>query len=123
MNNLNSHIFEYLYVLESEGLYLAEIKRNDLGEYAAIGEKFQWLRVEKKTWEISKLTFRSMDSSEEIEERYFEEGFLKFNLENGTYIEKYNSAQHALSNIGVQAAPAELHEHIKAMLLGNVLSA
>lgn len=48
MNNLNSNIFEYLYVLESEGLYLAEIKRNDLGEYAAIGEKFPWLRVEKK---------------------------------------------------------------------------
>ncbi|WP_343532594.1 hypothetical protein [Pedobacter sp.] len=123
MSNLTHNLFEYLYVLESDDLYLAEIKRNDLGEYAAIGEKFQWLRVEKNSWEISKLTFRSMDSSEEIEERYFEEGFLKFNLENGTYIEKYNSAQHTLLNISGQEVPVELDEHIKTLLLGNVLSA
>ncbi|WP_113661498.1 hypothetical protein [Pedobacter nanyangensis] len=123
MNNLNSNIFEYLYVLESDDLFLAEIKRNDLGEYAAIGERFQWLRVEKSTWEISKLTFRSMDSSEEIEERYFEEGFLKFNPESGTYIEKFNSAQHALSNVSKQEVPNGLNEHIRALLLGNVLSA
>lgn len=123
MNNLNSNIFEYLYVLESDDLFLAEIKRNDLGEYAAIGERFQWLRVEKSTWEISKLTFRSMDSSEEIEERYFEEGFLKFNSESGTYIEKFNSAQHALSNVSKQEVPNGLNEHIRALLLGNVLSA
>jgi hypothetical protein len=37
-----------------------------------------------------------MDSSGEIEERYFEQGYLKFNHTTGTFIEKYNSAQHPL---------------------------
>jgi hypothetical protein len=88
--------FECLFFLENSSLQIIEIKRNDLTEDAEASEKFKWLRIDKETLQIIPLNFASMDSSGEIEERYFNEGYLKFNNTTGTYIEKYNSAQHPL---------------------------
>lgn len=88
--------FDCLYFLENFSMQIIEIKRTDLPEDAEISEKFKWLKFDKETNEISQLDFSSMDSSAEIEERYFEQGYLKFNNTTGTFIEKYNSAQHPL---------------------------
>jgi len=88
--------FECLFFLENSLLYIVEIKRTDLAEDADIAEKFKWLMINKDNLAIKELHFNSMDSSGEIEERYFQEGYLKFNATTGTFIEKYNSAQHPL---------------------------
>jgi hypothetical protein len=88
--------FECLYFLENPSIQLIEIKRNDLSSDAEISQKFRWLRINKESMQVSMLEFSSMDSSGEIEERYFQQGYLKFNLTTGTFIEKYNSAQHPL---------------------------
>ena len=88
--------FEYLFFLENIYLYILEVKRSDLPESADASQKFKWLRIDKETLGITQLHFASMDSSGEIEERYFSEGYLKFNGTTGTFIEKYNSAQHPL---------------------------
>ena len=72
------------------------MKRTDLPENAEASQKFKWLQVEKETLTITPLHFASMDSSDQVEERYFDEGYLKFNSTTGTFIEKYNSAQHPL---------------------------
>lgn len=109
---------ESLYFLESTDFYLVEIKRNDLSDDALISDKFKWLKIAKQALTIIELTFSSMDSSLEIEERYFEEGFLKFNKEDGTFIEKYNSAQYALQNRGTEQLPDELWTSIRTMLAG-----
>lgn len=116
MNTIDTYLFECLFLLESDELYLVEIKRNDLNEYAVVGEKYQWLRIEKATLEISKLSFRAMDSSKDVEERFFEEGFLKFTTETGMYIEKYNSAQHSLINNTQQEVPAAVLHAVYLML-------
>ena len=55
-----------------------------------------WLLYDKISEGMIKLWLRSVDSSSEIEERYFEQGYLKFNQMEATYIEKFNSAQHKL---------------------------
>ena len=55
-----------------------------------------WLLYDKISEGMIKLWLRSVDSSSEIEERYFEQGYLKFNKIEATYIEKFNSAQHKL---------------------------
>jgi len=122
MNTLTKHLFECIYFLESPALYVLEIKRNDLNEYAPVAEKFQWLRMEKSSLEISRLNFRSMDSSKDVEERFFEEGFLKFNTDTGTYIEKYNSAQHPLVNNSKQEIPTVVLEGIFSMLYKDEVS-
>lgn len=88
--------FECLFFLENSLLYIVEIKRTDLTEASDITERFKWLMISKDTLIINELHFSSMDSSGEIEERYFLEGYLKFNSTTGTFIEKYNSAQHPL---------------------------
>mgnify|MGYP003574874600 CR=1 FL=1 len=107
---------ESLYFLESANFYLVEIKRNDLSDEVPISDKFKWLKIVKQELSIMELTFKSMDSSLEIEERYFEEGFLKFTKIDGTFIEKYNSAQYALQNRSHEELPSELWTKIKAML-------
>lgn len=91
-----SLLFEPLYFLESPDLAIVEIKRNDLGDYATKEDQFQWLLIPKNNFNVSPLTFGSMDSTTDIEERFFAEGFLKFGPHNGTYIAKFNSAQHQL---------------------------
>lgn len=88
--------YECLYFLENVNLLIIEVKRTDLDEGVDVSEKFKWLRIDKESLEISLLHFAAMDSSDEIEERYFDEGYLKFNGSTGTFIEKYNSAQHPL---------------------------
>ena len=88
--------FQCLYFLENFNLWIIELKRLDLPEDAATGDKFKWLLIDKQTLKISPMDFSSMDSSQQIEERFFQQGYLKFNDSTGTFIEKYNSAQHPL---------------------------
>ncbi|TKC06710.1 hypothetical protein FA048_16040 [Pedobacter polaris] len=77
-------------------MFILEIKRTDLPSDSEASSVFNWLRIDKETLNITQLTFSSMDSAGEIEERFFNEGYLKFNQTTGTFIEKYNSAQHPL---------------------------
>jgi len=107
-----SPAFTCIYFLENTDTYILEIKRNDLPQDEDISKIYQWMRVSKDFQEASPLTFRSMDSSMEVEERYFEEGFLKFNRDSGTFIEKYNSAQHKLEAKSNDEIPADLAEAI-----------
>jgi hypothetical protein len=106
--------FECLYFLENFYLALIEVKRLDLPENAATSEKFHWLKIDRETLKITPLTFRSMDSSSKVEERYFEEGFLKFNPTIGTFIEKYNSALHPLQRKVCQEVPISIEKAITA---------
>ncbi len=78
-------------------MQVIEVRRTDLPEDADIAERFKWLRIERETMQVSQLDLASIDSSGEIEERYFNQGYLKFNGTIGTFIEKYNSAQHPLN--------------------------
>ncbi|MNK22095.1 hypothetical protein D3C87_403660 [compost metagenome] len=119
MKASTSHLFDCLYLLDGIEFHLLEIKRNDLVDHAPISEKFQWLKVSKLDHSISKLTFHSMDSSQEIEERYFEEGFLKFSINTGTFIEKYNSAQHILTNRSNDQLPEALNKQISDLLTAH----
>ena len=120
-NQLNqmSPAFTCIYFLENTDTYILEIKRNDLPQDEDVSKIYQWMRVSKDFQQASPLTFRSMDSSLEVEERYFEEGFLKFNRNSGTFIEKYNSAQHSLEAKSNADVPQDLMEAINNYLSKN----
>lgn len=90
--------FHLLHFFENSHLIIAEIKRIDLPQTENYSEIYHWLYLDKQTAALVKLWYRSMDSSGEIEERYFEQGYLKFNSVQATFIEKYNSGQHTLDN-------------------------
>ena len=104
--------FECLYFLDNLHLSIIEVKLNGLPDNATAAEKFHWLKIDKENMVVSPLTFGAMDSSDEVEERYFEEGFLKFNSLSGTFIEKYNSAQHSLTLLDCNTLPDQIVKSI-----------
>ncbi|KQS32278.1 hypothetical protein [Pedobacter sp. Leaf194] len=108
--------YQILYLFENPDILITEIKRLDLPADAKADELYHWLFLEKSSLSFIKLWFRSMDSSSEIEERYFEQGYLKFNETEATYIEKYNSSQHKLINRIKEASNHEVRTYIDAYL-------
>jgi hypothetical protein len=94
--------FKCLYHLENDLLSILEIKQTDVPAEAAKSDIYKWLCYNKSSGNLVQLNFNSSDSSEDIQERYFEQGYLKFNQQSGTFIEKFNSAQHQLLNIDVK---------------------
>ena len=91
--------FICLYHLENASLSILEIKLTDLPIEAPKSDVYKWLCYNKLSGEVVQLVFNSSDSSEDVQERYFEQGYLKFSSQSGTFIEKFNSAQHQLSII------------------------
>ncbi|GAA3964304.1 hypothetical protein GCM10022246_16840 [Pedobacter ginsengiterrae] len=100
--------FKTLYFFENTDIIIMEIQRMDLADHADASELYHWLFLDKLSDSLVKLWFRSMDTSTEIQERYFEQGYLKFNSLDATYIEKYNSAQHKLTNFSERPLLPEL---------------
>ena len=91
--------YKILYFFQNSDTTILEIQRLGLPENADAEATYHWLYFDKITGSLIKLWFRSMDSSTEIEERYFEQGYLKFNKTEATYIEKHNSSFRKLKRL------------------------
>lgn len=102
--------------MENESISILEIKQTDLPPQAPKSEIYKWLCVNSASGKIIQLTFNAMDASGDIEERYFDQGYLKFNRETGTFIEKFNSAQHQLRNSGKDNLSQEMTTAIEDFL-------
>ncbi|MHA4895324.1 hypothetical protein ACXZ1K_11265 [Pedobacter sp. PWIIR3] len=108
--------FNCLYLLENGSISILEIKQTDLPVQAPKSDIYKWLCVDRASGKVVQLTFNSMDASGDIEERYFEQGYLKFNSETGTFIEKFNSAQHKLTNVGAENLSPEMVAYVDNFL-------
>jgi len=108
--------YKILYLFENQDIICTEIQRLDLPATSDISDIYHWLYFDKGTSSFLKLWFRSMDSSADIEERYFEQGYLKFSETEATFIEKYNSSMHKLSNQSKREANSEIKSLIEAYL-------
>jgi len=108
--------YKILYFFQNADTAILEIQRLGLPDNADAESTYHWLYFDKITGSLIKLWFRSMDSSTEIEERYFEQGYLKFNKTEATYIEKHNSSQQKLNNMGHRAIGDELSALIENYL-------
>ena len=113
---MNPTDFSCLDYFENPSYCIIEIKRKDLPPNADLSEIFRWLFMDKANEHFSSLTFRSMDSSGEIQERFFDQGYLKFNNENATYIEKFNFGQHHLENKTGLTPPIQITEAIASYI-------
>lgn len=109
-------IFVPLCFLDADELSILEIKRID---FEAAPEKHlihYWLIHDKQSGLINRLTFSAMDSTSDLEERFFEEGFLKFNTQTGTYITKFNANQYELRVKPTSSLPITLEQQISCFL-------
>jgi len=105
--------YKILYLFENTETLIMEVQRLDLPDDSDIAQIYHWLYFDKLSLSMVKLWFRSMDSSAEIEERYFEQGYLKFSKTEATFIEKYNSSQHQLVNDSKQPVNEEINRLIQ----------
>lgn len=108
--------FKSLYHLENGTHHILEIKRTDLESDADVSDVHKWMYIDKASLTINQLWFSSMDAASGVEERYFDQGYLKFNASEGTFIEKFNSAQHQLINKGKEKLPPPLTVAIEKYL-------
>lgn len=99
----------YQYFFENSTFYLLEISNN---RYEVSNHIHQWFMVKKSNLAVISLNLRFVDSSTLVEERFFEEGYLKFNGIEGTFIEKFNSAQHGLTQTNTLAIPTAVHQAV-----------
>ncbi|RZL44726.1 MAG: hypothetical protein EOP00_19200 [Pedobacter sp.] len=76
-------------ILENSAHFLIEVK-----EKLSFDHDFSWIKISRDQKQISVLNLNFVDSSYHVEERYFNEGYLKFNDKEGIFIEKFNSHQH-----------------------------
>ncbi|RZJ86721.1 MAG: hypothetical protein EOO20_17700 [Chryseobacterium sp.] len=112
-----SHQFENQYII------IIKIHRLDLPNSTEEHELQHWFIYEKSSKAMVKLWLRATDSSLAIEERFFEQGYLKFSNTEATYIEKFNAAQHKLHIVSKTFLGEELSELIGQYLLspGNYI--
>jgi hypothetical protein len=90
--------FSILYFFENPALIIAEIRSLRPAGDAEHSDGNHWVYFEKTTGTLLKLLYSSEDSSGAVEERYFDQGYLKFTHIQATFIEKFNFAQHTLEN-------------------------
>lgn len=113
-----SPAFTCLYYLENDTHSILKIKRTDLPSNTDLAIKSLWFFLDRQALDIHPLILRSTDASGEIQECFFEQGYLKFNAQTGTFIEKFNSAQYQLENKTGQVLPKEIQQAV-SIYLGN----
>jgi hypothetical protein len=104
-------------LFESPDRAIIEIKLSEKLIAGGADEESQWLYLEKMSGAMIKLWLNSRDSSLAVEERYFEQGYLKFNKLKATYIEKFNAAQYTLDRQVVTSISEDLAGNIESYLL------
>jgi len=102
---------ECLLFLENSTVSIMEIKYQG---------QIKWLQVNNASMQVTPLSEQSADSSREVQERFFDLGYLKFNTQSGIFIEKYNSAQHSLSLRGESDVPVPYLIAIDEFLNGRL---
>lgn len=91
------HSYTVLYQLAGGELSLLEIRRDNLGEERDPSKLYHWLWFKPGGQIRERLRFVSMRSEAPNEERIFEQGALRYNASNGTFVEDAVLRSHALT--------------------------
>lgn len=108
--------YKVLYLFENPDVMITKIKLNGFPLGGNSWEAYHWLYFDKLSASLVKLWFHSSDPSAAIEERYFEQGYLKFSETEATFIEKFNSSQHKLVNYSRRPLSTDVQELIESYL-------
>lgn len=108
--------YKVVYLFENPDLIIIKIRLAGPLPPANSWDVFHWLYFEKLSGSLVKLWLYSSDSSSAIEERYFEQGYLKFSSTEATFIEKFNSSQHKLVNYSARKLSANVQDMIEEYL-------
>jgi hypothetical protein len=76
--------YKILFLLENKEIIIVEVKRTDLVD-APKDQKYHWIFYDKASGSVEKLSFVSMNSPENFQERTFMQGELKFSNSEGVF--------------------------------------
>lgn len=102
--------------LANNELAIVEIKENSNYQMVISPLQTIWFKIDLLTYLASPLNLIAKDSSSQIEERYFAQGFLKYGELSGNFIEKFNLGQHTLTKNRVSELPPLLKKSIDQYL-------
>lgn len=105
--------------LDTETQSVIEIELTELPVSTAQKYNRQWFLVNKSNLDIKVLQFRSMDSTQDIEERFFDLGYLKFDSQKGVYISKEPTMYYQLKNNSPEKIPQQTMEAVARYLNGK----
>ncbi|AIZ64296.1 hypothetical protein PK28_12485 [Hymenobacter sp. DG25B] len=105
-----------LFFLENDSISLVEIKRTDLPGEQNPDQVYHWLRFDKKTQQLQKQAFVSMNSQPTLQERTFQQGQLQFTTETGTYTDQETGQRQELRVQNPAELPEDLTRAIAAYL-------
>lgn len=103
------------YFLDNQSLCFLEIA-TPLHSIDDKQKNYEWLLFNKIDQSIKMLSLKSRDESTEVQERYFNLGFLKFSLREGVFIETGNKGQYRLENKACEGIPEEYMQTIENFL-------
>lgn len=96
--------FNCLCFLDNYNICIMEISR-PVKTVTGYEKNHEWLLLRKDDMSIKALSLKSRDDSYEVEERYFNLGYLKYNPKQGVFIETANMGQHPLQNSDCNGIP------------------
>ncbi|MBB5440102.1 hypothetical protein HDC92_003800 [Pedobacter sp. AK017] len=108
--------FECLYFLDNQQLCIVEIKLNNVLSATEKKDHYKWLLINKRTMDVKEMRFNAMDSTAQIEERFFDLGYLKFDAQKGVYISKDPKEQYQLEKANCETVPEMIADAIAAYL-------
>lgn len=82
--------FDCRYFLDNHNLCFLEVATPVFGSEVHL-KSYEWLLIYKADQSIKMLSLKFRDESTEVQERYFNLGFLKFSPREGVFIETGNS--------------------------------
>ena len=104
--------FDCLCFLDNQNICIMQISRP---VKTAVGyqKNDEWLLLQKTDMSIKSMSLKSRDDSYEVQERYFNLGYLKYNPKEGIFIEMANTGQHPLQTRDCEIIPAPYLNAVK----------
>jgi hypothetical protein len=101
--------YKILFLLENKEIIIAEVKRTDLVD-APKDQKYHWIFYDRASGFVEKLSFVSMNSSDNLQERTFKQGELNFNNSEGVF--EGDGKRFVLQNRTADSLPETVFRHI-----------
>lgn len=97
--------FDCLCFLDNQNICILQISR-PLNTITGYEKNDEWLLLQKNDMSVISMSLKSRDESYEVQERYFNLGYLKYNPKEGIFIEMANTGQHSLQTRDCSIVPS-----------------
>lgn len=115
---MNELSFDCHCFLDNKTLSLLEISTNTNSAEGPL-KTYHWILIEKSFLKVTKLQLKTRDDSNTVHERFFDIGYLKYDLSTGVFICQSNEALHPLEKTTCNDVPETILKAVENYLSTN----